>query len=75
MSLFIFNLLPLVPLDGGNAFMAFLELLKKSFRRNSTKNYYFDPAKSLFITYIVAAILLGTSFLLLIADIFKPISL
>lgn len=75
MSLFIFNLLPLVPLDGGNAFMAFLELLKKSFTRNSSKNYYFDPAKSLFITYIVAAILLGTSFLLLIADIFKPISL
>jgi membrane-associated protease RseP (regulator of RpoE activity) len=75
MSLFIFNLLPLVPLDGGNAFMAFLELLKRPFKGRGSKSYYFDPAKSLFITYIVAAILLGTSFLLFIADIFKPINL
>ena len=75
MSLFIFNLLPLVPLDGGNAFMAFLELLKRPFKGKGSESYYFDPAKSLFITYIVAAILLGTSFLLFIADIFKPINL
>jgi membrane-associated protease RseP (regulator of RpoE activity) len=75
MSLFIFNLLPLVPLDGGNAFMAFLELIKRKFIRKSSNDFYFDPAKSLYITYIVAAILLGTSFLLLIADIFKPINL
>jgi membrane-associated protease RseP (regulator of RpoE activity) len=75
MSLFIFNLLPLVPLDGGNAFMAFIELLKRPFKGKGAESYYFDPAKSLFITYIVAAILLGTSFLLFIADIFKPISL
>ena len=75
MSLFIFNLLPLVPLDGGNAFMAFLELLKRPFKGKRSESYYFDPAKSLFITYIVAAILLGTSFLLFIADIFKPINL
>lgn len=75
MSLFIFNLLPLVPLDGGNAFMAFLELLKRPFKSKKSSPYYFDPAKSLFITYIVAAILIATSFLLFIADIFKPISL
>lgn len=77
MSLFIFNLIPLVPLDGGNAFAAIIEYLKRLYNRAVGRNgeFYLDPAKYIYLTYLIAIILVTTSFLLIIADIFKPISI
>jgi membrane-associated protease RseP (regulator of RpoE activity) len=77
MSLFVFNLLPLVPLDGGNAFAAIIEYIKKIYfkTRSNNKEYYLDPAKFIYFTYFVAIILMSTSLLLMIADIIKPIYL
>lgn len=77
MSLFVFNLLPLVPLDGGNAFAAIIEYIKKIYYKMSSNNkeYYLDPAKFIYITYFVAIILMSSSLLLMIADIIKPIYL
>jgi len=77
MSLFVFNLIPLVPLDGGNAFAAIIEFIKKIYYKMSSNNkeYYLDPAKFIYITYFVAIILMSSSLLLMIADIIKPIYL
>jgi membrane-associated protease RseP (regulator of RpoE activity) len=77
MSLFVFNLIPLVPLDGGNAFAAIIEYIKKIYYKMSSNNkeYYLDPAKFIYITYFVAIILMSSSLLLMIADIIKPIYL
>lgn len=77
MSLFVFNLIPLVPLDGGNAFAAIIEYTKKIYYKMSSNNkeYYLDPAKFIYITYFVAIILMSSSLLLMIADIIKPIYL
>jgi membrane-associated protease RseP (regulator of RpoE activity) len=77
MSLFIFNLIPLVPLDGGNAFAAILEYLKRLYNKavGRKDEFYLDPAKYIYLTYLIAIILITTSFLLIIADIFKPISI
>ncbi len=78
MSLFVFNLLPLVPLDGGNVATAMIEYIKRLYyklRFKKHSEYYLDPAKFIYITYFVAIILMSSSLLLVIADIMKPIYL
>jgi membrane-associated protease RseP (regulator of RpoE activity) len=71
----LFNLIPLLPLDGGHMAGALLEALKKAFARAFRKPDpgYVDVAKALPVTYVMAAVLIVMGGLLIYADVFNPI--
>ena len=77
LALFVFNLIPLLPLDGGHIAGATWEAIKKGlakvFRRPDPG--YVDVAKGLPIAYGMSMVLIVMSVLLIYADIVKPISL
>ena len=77
LALFVFNLIPLLPLDGGHVAGALWESLRrgiaKLFRRPDPGP--FDMAKLLPVTYAVAVLLMGMGALLIYADIVKPVNL
>ncbi|SOC55123.1 M50 family metallopeptidase [Ornithinimicrobium cerasi] len=77
MALFVFNLIPLLPLDGGHIAGALWEGLKKAWARvrGLPVPGPVDTAKALPVAYAVAVGLLGMTALLIYADIVKPISL
>jgi membrane-associated protease RseP (regulator of RpoE activity) len=77
LALFIFNLVPLLPLDGGHAAGAIWEGLRRQIARVRGKA---DPgpvdvARALPIAYGVASLLIGMSVLLIYADLVRPIKL
>jgi membrane-associated protease RseP (regulator of RpoE activity) len=76
-ALFVFNLVPLMPLDGGHIIGALWEGLKrgtaKLFRRADPGPV--DTAKVVPLTFAVVIVLGAVSLLLLYADIVKPITL
>lgn len=76
-ALFVFNLIPLLPLDGGHAAGAVWEGIKKSWARLRSRPEPppVDVAKALPLAYGVAVVLIGMSALLIYADIVRPISL
>jgi membrane-associated protease RseP (regulator of RpoE activity) len=76
-ALFVFNLIPLLPLDGGHIAGALWEGLRRSFAKLFKKR---DPgpvdmAKLMPITFAVVIVLGGMSLLLIYADIVKPVNL
>ena len=75
--LFFFNLLPLLPLDGGHVAGALWEGLKRQIAklRGRPDPGYVDVAKALPIAYTVSMVLLGASLLLIYADVVKPVNL
>jgi membrane-associated protease RseP (regulator of RpoE activity) len=75
--LFIFNLIPLLPLDGGHVAGALWEGLKRQIARlrGRPDPGYVDVAKALPIAYSVSVVLLGASLLLIYADLVKPVNL
>ena len=75
LALFVFNLLPLLPLDGGHVAGALWEALRRRFARLRRRP---DPgpvdiARLLPLTYVVASVLFAFSLLLIYADIVNPI--
>lgn len=76
-ALFVFNLIPLLPLDGGHAAGAVWEGMKKAWARvrGLPDPPPVDVAKALPLAYGVAIVLIGMSALLIYADIVRPISL
>lgn len=76
-ALFVFNLIPLMPLDGGHAAGALWEGLKRQVAtlRGRPNPGYVDVAKALPVTYVVAIVLIGMSALLMYADVVNPIKL
>jgi membrane-associated protease RseP (regulator of RpoE activity) len=75
--LFVFNLIPLLPLDGGHVAGALWEGLKRQIARlrGRPDPGYVDVAKALPIAYAVSMVLLGASLLLIYADVVKPVNL
>lgn len=77
LALFVFNLLPLLPLDGGHVAGALWEALRRGSARLLGRRDPgpFDPARLLPVTYAVAVLMIGMSVLLIYADIVKPVRL
>lgn len=76
-ALFVFNLVPLTPLDGGHLAGALWEGLKritaKLLRRQAPEP--FDAAKLIPVTAVVFGLLIFMSAILIIADLVNPIKL
>jgi membrane-associated protease RseP (regulator of RpoE activity) len=74
-ALFAFNLIPLLPLDGGHVVGALYEGAKRRILRATTNRDPgpIDTAKALPLAYVVWALLLFTGLLLIFADIVNPI--
>jgi membrane-associated protease RseP (regulator of RpoE activity) len=77
LALFVFNLIPLLPLDGGHAAGALWEGLKRwvARLRGRPNPGYVDVAKALPVAYAVSIALIGMSVLLIYADVVNPIKL
>ena len=77
LALFVFNLIPLLPLDGGHAVGALWEGLKRQVAklRGRPNPGYVDVAKALPVAYAVSIALIGMSVLLIYADVVNPIKL
>jgi membrane-associated protease RseP (regulator of RpoE activity) len=77
LALFVFNLVPLLPLDGGHVAGAIWESVKKGWARlrHRPDPGYVDVAKGLPIAYGMSLVLITMSVLLIYADIVKPINI
>ena len=77
LALFIFNLVPLLPLDGGHVAGALWEGLRRQIAklRNRPDPGPVDVARALPIAYGVASLLIAMSVLLIYADVVHPIQL
>ena len=77
LALFLFNLVPLLPLDGGQVVGAVWEGVKKTWARlrGRPDPGYVDVAKALPIAYAVSTGLIAMTLLLAYADLVTPIKL
>jgi membrane-associated protease RseP (regulator of RpoE activity) len=77
LALFVFNLVPLLPLDGGHVAGAIWEAVKRGWARlrHRPDPGYVDVAKGLPVAYGMSLVLITMSVLLIYADIVKPINL
>jgi membrane-associated protease RseP (regulator of RpoE activity) len=75
--LFLFNLLPIYPLDGGHVAGALYEKARSTVARlrGRPDPGPFDIARLMPVAYVVAGVFLALSALLLVADIVNPITL
>ncbi|MDU2985038.1 MAG: site-2 protease family protein, partial [Actinomyces sp.] len=77
MALFVFNLIPLLPLDGGHIAGALFEGTRRMWARlrNRPDPGPVDTARMLPVTYAVMLILVVMTIVLVIADIVVPVTL
>ncbi|KJL19412.1 Zinc metalloprotease Rip1 [Microbacterium azadirachtae] len=76
-ALFVFNLIPLLPLDGGHIVVALWDGLKRAwaklFRRPPPAPV--DATRLVPLTIVVAGLLIAMGALLLVADLFRPVTI
>jgi membrane-associated protease RseP (regulator of RpoE activity) len=78
LALFVFNMIPLLPLDGGHIAGAIWEWLKRGWFKAMRREHGpkpVDMARLMPLTYAVIIVLGAMSLLLAYADIVKPITL
>ncbi|MDH6113166.1 membrane-associated protease RseP (regulator of RpoE activity) [Kitasatospora sp. MAP12-15] len=77
LSLFLFNMLPLLPLDGGHVAGALWESLRRHTARlvKRPDPGPFDVAKLMPLAYVVASIFIGFTLLVLAADLINPVKI
>ena len=77
MSLFLLNLLPLLPLDGGHILGAVIEWVRRGWSkvRRKADPGPFDVAKLMPVAYVVALLFIGLSLLTFVADVVNPVKL
>ncbi|MEU8031145.1 site-2 protease family protein [Streptomyces sp. NPDC049099] len=77
LSLFLFNMLPLLPLDGGHIAGALWEALRRNVARvlRRPDPGPFDVAKLMPVAYVVAGIFVCFTVLVLVADIVNPVKI
>lgn len=77
MALFVFNLLPFPPLDGGHIVPAIYEWIRRGLARVRGRKVPppVDTARLMPLTYTMGTILVAMTVLLMIADIVVPITL
>ncbi|MEU7426946.1 site-2 protease family protein [Streptomyces sp. NPDC040750] len=77
LSLFLFNMLPLLPLDGGHIAGALWEALRRNLARvlRRPDPGPFDVAKLMPVAYVVAGIFVCFTLLVLIADVVNPVKI
>ncbi|OKK20350.1 zinc metalloprotease [Streptomyces sp. CB00455] len=77
LSLFLFNMLPLLPLDGGHIAGALWESVRRNlarvFRRPDPGP--FDVAKLMPVAYVVAGLFICFTLLVMVADVVNPIKI
>ncbi|MFF7681390.1 M50 family metallopeptidase [Microbacterium sp. NPDC007973] len=75
-ALFVFNLIPLLPLDGGHVVVALWDGLKRRIARlRGTVARPVDATKLVPVTFVVVVLLVGMGGVLFLADVFNPIQL
>ena len=76
-ALFVFNLIPLPPLDGGHILVALIDGVRRIFAKlfNRPPPKPIDAAKVIPVTLAVTMLLGALTLLLVVADIIKPISI
>ena len=77
MGLFLLNLLPLLPLDGGHVLGAAIEWIRRGLARVTHRATPgpFDVARLMPLAYVVALLFFGLSALTFLADIINPVKL
>ncbi|MFP3987578.1 site-2 protease family protein [Streptomyces sp. E11-3] len=77
LSLFLFNMLPLLPLDGGHIAGALWESVRRKLARlfKRPDPGPFDVAKLMPVAYVVAGIFICFTILVLIADVVNPVKI
>ena len=77
MALFVFNLIPLPPLDGGHILGAVFEGVRRQAARlrGAQDPGPADTARLVPLTWAVGGLLVAMSVILIVADIVKPVSL
>ncbi len=76
-ALFAFNLIPLLPLDGGHIAGALWEAIRRGWAKltHRADPGPVDVSRLMPLTFVVVALMLGMSALLIYADLVKPITL
>lgn len=76
--LFVFNMVPLLPLDGGHIAGALYEGIRRQIARITGRKKIpgpADTAKLLPVAYVVSLFLVAMSLVIVLADIFNPLNL
>jgi membrane-associated protease RseP (regulator of RpoE activity) len=76
-ALFVFNMIPLLPLDGGHIVVALWDGVRRAWAKLTGRPAPapVDATRLVPLTVVVAIVLIGMGALLLIADLFDPVSL